>query len=69
MLIHPQVDCEETELLQHPVVRSYLHLKWNALGFHFYFFNLFMYALFLLCLSVFSLVVNNPLGDICKLRD
>ncbi len=55
------------KLLQHPVVRSYLYLKWTAFGGVFYFFNLFMYALFLFCLSTFSLIVNNPQGDICKL--
>lgn len=25
-----------------------------------------MYALFLICLSIFSVIVNNPLDDICK---
>ena len=57
---------ERIELLQHPVVWRYLFMKWNSLGFWFYFFKLFMYGVFLICLSLFVLVVNDPLSSACE---
>ena len=41
-------------------------MKWNSLGFWFYFFKLCMYGAFLVCLSLFVLSVNDPLSTHCE---
>ena len=64
--LHVQVKYKRTELLQHPVIGSYLHLKWNRIGFWYYFFTLVLYGIFLVSLSLFSLLVNRPRDNICK---
>lgn len=61
-----QVDNETTELLTHPVIKSYLNWKWITLGSVYYGVNVFVYIVFVACLSLFALTVNNPLDDICK---
>lgn len=61
-----QVRKKRLNLLNHPVVGSLLHQKWNAFGIWVYLLNLFMYIVFLSFLTAFALEVPNPQADICK---
>lgn len=54
------------ELLQHPVVRSFLFWEWTSFGFWIYLVTMSIYGLFLLFLTLFSVMVNNPLSEVCK---
>ena len=61
-----QVEYKRTEILQHPVIRSFLLQKWKKFGFYYYLFTMLTYGLFLFLLTAFSMISNNPLGDVCK---
>ena len=62
-----QVEHNRIELLEHPVIGSFLHMKWNRIGFWYYIFTLVLFVSFLASLSLFSLIVNRPSSAICKL--
>ena len=61
-----QVKCEETSLLRHPVVKSFVYLKWKKLGLKFYVGILLPYILLVGFLSLFAVTVNHPLSENCK---
>jgi hypothetical protein len=61
-----QVKNRNTVLLEHPVVRSYIYEKWKSQGIGFYFLDFMFYIIFLGFLSLFVVVVNHPLSDVCK---
>ena len=61
-----QVRKKRIELLQHPVVWSYLYRKWNHLGFWFFLIGVLIYGSFLCSLSIIVLSINDPQSEICK---
>ena len=61
-----QVEHRRVELLKHPVVKSLIKYKWKKYGQVIYFFNLAFYALFLIFLTSFAVVVLNPSHSTCK---
>ena len=65
-IIKLQVKYKRVEILQHPVVGSFLLQKWKKFGFYYYLFTMLTYGLFLFLLTAFSMIANNPLGDVCK---
>ena len=62
-----QVKNELTFLLRHPVVSSYIYLKWKKVGAKFYAINLMAYVFFIFFLSLYAMTVNHPLSESCKL--
>ncbi|KAL5265822.1 hypothetical protein ACHWQZ_G006498 [Mnemiopsis leidyi] len=48
------------ELLSHPLVTSLVFCKWTAYGRHFYYGNLFLYALYLVFLTIYTLFQVPP---------
>ena len=61
-----QVQHKRVELLRHPVVKSIIKYKWKKYGQIVYFLNLAFYAIFLIFLTSFALVVLNPSHPTCK---
>ena len=61
-----QVESKRLNLLRHPVVGSLLHRKWLKFGQYGYFVNLLTYCLFLTSLTVFALIVENPMSPVCE---
>ena len=61
-----QVKHEETSLLRHPVVKSFIYLKWKKHGVKFYVGILLPYILLVGFLSLFVVTVNHPLSENCK---
>ncbi|XP_063676952.1 transient receptor potential cation channel subfamily A member 1-like [Bolinopsis microptera] len=51
---------KRSELLSHPLVTSLVFCKWTAYGRHFYYGNLFLYALYLVFLTVYTLTQIPP---------
>ena len=65
-LCAPQVDNQRTELLQTPVVSSYLYAIRKNLAFWVYLvYYLVFYGAFLVSLYLFTLTAYNPLAEIC----
>ncbi len=56
-----------TDLLKHPLVTSLLKLKWITYGRQAYFFNLFIYIIFVIFITSFALLSLNPQSSTCKL--
>ena len=61
-----QSESENTQLLYHPLVTSLLKHKWDSFGHKLFFANLFIYVVFLVCLTGFALMALNPLEQTCK---
>ena len=62
-----QVQHRRSDLLKHALVSTFLRKKFKF-GAVFHLADLFLYALFLIFLTSYALVVPTPLDDICKLR-
>ena len=65
MCLNTQVESNRLNLLTHPVVGSLLHYKWRNFGLYGYLFNLLTYCVFLIFLTTFALIVENPRGQAC----
>ena len=56
----------ESDLLLHPVVKSFISWKWSRYIAWFYILDLTFYLVFLCFLTGFAVHVHNPQLDICK---
>ena len=61
-----KVESKRLNLLTHPLVGSLLHHKWKRFGQYGYFTNLLIYCLFLIFLTTFALIIENPMSTFCK---
>ena len=61
-----QVESKRLNLLTHPLVGSLLHHKWKKFGLYGYYFNLLSYCVFLIFLTTFALIIENPRGPGCS---
>ena len=61
-----QAKSEDYRLLTHPVVHALLHYKWVPYGFAYYLTNLFIFLLFLVFATSFSLTLELPFSQDCK---
>ena len=66
-IIIVKVDAERTELLKHPLALSLLAYKWETYGRYIYYSNLFIYALFIIFLTAFALLVPHPGTRTCEI--
>ena len=55
-----QIKNKRNDLLNHPLVTSLIFCKWTAYGRHFYYGNLFLYVLYLVFLTVYTLTQIPP---------
>jgi len=53
-------------LLEHPVVREFLHYKWRYFGLPTFMVHFIFYLLFVLLITALVLVTPLPQGDICS---
>lgn len=64
---HPlniMVECEQTKLLDHPLVSRLIAFKWSR-AWPLYLLNVLFYAVFLIALTVFALRLPNPQSSLC----
>ncbi|CAH1255376.1 TRPA1 [Branchiostoma lanceolatum] len=59
-VLNKMVDANRVELLSHPVCINFLDMKWNAYGRFVYLSNLFIYAIFLIFLTIFVATAAHP---------
>ena len=52
--------------LLHPVTRSYIYLKWKKTASLFYAIDVILYVFFVFFLSLFAMMVPNPLSETCE---
>ena len=64
-----KVQCNQEDLLDHPLVTSLLRHKWNKYGRYFYYGNLLIYILFMVFLTGYIVVTKPPFyyqQSVCK---
>ena len=61
-----KVELKRLNLLTHPLFGSLLHHEWKKFGQYGYFLNLLTYCVFLIFLTTFALIINNPRTQACK---
>ena len=66
-MMYIQVESKSLKLLTHPLVGSLLHHKWQKFGQYGYFINLLSYCVFLIFLTTFALIIENPRSQSCKI--
>merc|ERR1712176_72951 len=67
MSAHPlqvMVKAKRIELLDHPLVQSLIYNKWECYGKWFYYFNLTVYLIYLISLTIFALNQKAPFSKI-----
>ena len=62
-----KVESKRLNLLTHPLVGSLLHHKWKKFGQYGYFINLLMYTVFVISLTTFAFIIQNPRSQVCEL--
>ena len=65
---HLQVEHRRLNLLSHPLILYLLHQKWLKFGQYVYYLNLFTYCLFLVFLTTFALLNENPRSPFCEFQ-
>ena len=62
-----KAESKRLNLLTHPLVGSLLHHKWKKFGQYGYFINLLMYTVFIISLTTFAFIIQNPRSQVCEL--